>query len=213
MVRVAMLFSALFAFSASAFAEQPDSVAGEPVTSQQVQAPVVAQPAAPAGGEPAPAQQSPAQPAATAPQAAGATNAITRAAVAQGVLSCAARINQVTNYVGYNDRSGALVMTTPGQQMDQRLLPVIMEIQTGSGVAYASATFAPNQANGCGATYDAVAYWPLKCDQVATKQFSSFKKVGTLRKDLTVLDGGVATKVLLMTAGAGCVSVKKELVL
>jgi hypothetical protein len=34
-----------------------------------------------------------------------------------------------------------------------------------------------------------------------------------LKKDITVLDGGAATKVLLMPAGSGCVSIKKEIVL
>ncbi len=71
----------------------------------------------------------------------------------------------------------------------------------------------PNQANGCGAAYDAVVYWPLKCDAVAAKQFASLKKVGQLKKDISVLDGGVATKVFLMPAGSGCVSIKKEVVL
>jgi len=34
-----------------------------------------------------------------------------------------------------------------------------------------------------------------------------------LKRDVLVLDGGPATKVFLMTAGAGCISVKKEVVL
>lgn len=88
-----------------------------------------------------------------------------------------------------------------------------MEVATEQGSAYVSATFAPNQANGCGAAYDAVVYWPLACDALASKQFSSLKKIGMLKKAITVLDGGVATKVFLMPAGTGCVAIKKEIVL
>lgn len=153
----------------------------------------------------------PAQAAAPA-NAAPATNGITQAAVQQGVLNCASRINQVSNFLGFNNQSGAVLMTPPNAQ-DQRLIPLAMEIPTESGSAYVSAQFAPNQANGCGAAYDAVVYWPQKCDAVAAKQFAALKKVGQMKKDISVLDGGLATKVFLMPAGSGCVSIKKEVVL
>jgi hypothetical protein len=139
-------------------------------------------------------------------------NAITQTAVQQGVLNCASRINQVTTFLGYTPQAGALLMTPPAQP-DQRLLPLAMELPTEAGSAYVSASFAPNQANGCGATYDAVAYWPQTCDVVAGKQFPTYKKLGQLKKDVSVLDGGLATKVFLMSAGNGCVSIKKEVVL
>ena len=76
-----------------------------------------------------------------------------------------------------------------------------------------SATFAPNQANGCGASYDAIVYWAQACEVVAARQFNGLKKIGTLRKSIAVLDGGVATKVFLMPASKGCISIKKEIVL
>lgn len=139
-------------------------------------------------------------------------NAVTQAAVQQGVLNCAVRINQVSTFLGFNAQAGAVLMTPPAQP-DRQLVPLAMEVPTQGGTAYVSASFAPNQANGCGATYDAVAYWPQKCEVVAERQFAALKKVGQLKKDITVLDGGVATKVFLMPAGSGCVSIKKEVVL
>lgn len=154
-------------------------------------------------------------PAATAPASNNqGANAVTQAAVQLGAMNCASRINQVTNFLGFNNLAGATLMVPP-TQVDQRVLPLAMEVATdgGSGGAYVSATFAPNQANGCGAAYDAVVYWPLACDAVATQQFAGLKKVGLLKKAITVLDGGVATKVFLMPAGTGCVSIKKEVVL
>jgi len=74
--------------------------------------------------------------------------------------------------------------------------------------------FAPNQANGCGATYSAVSYWAQSCDQVANNQFAQLKRLPPLKRDVAVLDAGPATKVFLMKAGDnGCVSIKKEVVL
>jgi len=143
---------------------------------------------------------------------AGGANAITQAAVQKGVMNCVSRINQVSNFLGYSPQAGAVLMLPPNQT-DQRLVPLAMEVPTDTGSAYVSATFAPNQANGCGAAYDAVVYWPQSCDEVASKQFATLKKVGPLRQNITMLDGGLATKVFLMPAGSGCVSIKKEVVL
>ena len=164
---------------------------------------------APAATKPAPAAARPAAPAAA---PAGGANAVTQAAVQKGVLACAGRIEQVSNFLGFSPQAGALLMAPPSQP-DQRLVPLVMEVPAGAGNAYASASFAPNQANGCGATYDAVVYWTDTCDAVAGRQFAGLKRLGQLKKDVAVLDGGPATKVFLMPAGSGCVSIKKEVVL
>lgn len=158
------------------------------------------------------AQETAVAPATSNTSNAGGANAITQAAVQKGVMNCVSRINQVSNFLGYSPQAGAVLMLPPSQ-VDQRLVPLAMEVPTAGGSAYVSATFAPNQANGCGAAYDAVVFWPQNCDEVAGKQFAALKKVGLLRQNITVLDGGVATKVFLMSAGSGCVSIKKEVVL
>ena len=174
-------------------------------TALHLSSPAVAQPAT----RPAPAA---AEPAGTNAGMNVGTNAVTQAAVQQGIFACASRINQVTTFLGFNAQAGVTLMVPPGQA-DQRLLPLAMETITESGPAYVSATFAPGQANGCGATYDAVTYWPQKCEAVAAKQFALLKRVGNLKKEIAVLDGGLATKVFLMPAGNGCISIKKEIVL
>jgi hypothetical protein len=146
------------------------------------------------------------------PPALPSVNDITQAVVQEGALSCAKRVDQVTSFLGYKSNSGAVLMVPPNQP-DQRLFPLAMEVTTNAGSAYVSATFAPNQVNGCGASYDAVMYWPQNCATVAAMQFGTIRKVGQLGRTITVLDGGVATKIFLMPAGGGCVSIKKEMVL
>ena len=151
--------------------------------------------------------------AAAQPTASGRPNPVTLAAAQQGVLSCSSRINQVVTSLGVTESSGGTWLLPPTQQ-DQRLAPLALEVPTTlGGSAYISATFAPNQANGCGASYDAVFYWPQSCDEVTKQSFVGLKSLGRLKKDIAVLDGGANIKIFLMPAGAaGCVSIKRELV-
>jgi len=79
------------------------------------------------------------------------------------------------------------------------------------GSAYISATFAPNQANGCGASVDAVVYWPQSCEDVTKQSYVGLKLLGRLKKDIAVLEGGANIKIFLMPAGvAGCISIRRE---
>lgn len=146
------------------------------------------------------------------PAGSNGANAVTQAAVQQGARTCASRINQVSNFLGFGPQAGAVLMLPPSQP-DQRLIPLAMEVPAEGGSAYVSANFAPNQANGCGAAYDAVVYWPQKCEAVAVKHFAGLKRAGQMKTNITMLDGGPATKIFLMPAGSGCVSIKKEVVL
>ena len=141
-----------------------------------------------------------------------AANSLTQALGHWGVKNCSERVNQLSGFVGYNNSSAAMALMPPSQVND-RMIPVAMEIPTENGAAYVSASFAPNQANNCGATYDAVVYWEQGCTDIAENQFKAYKNIGALGKALTMLDGGIATKVFLMPAGSGCVSIKKEVVL
>ncbi|MER2519929.1 MAG: hypothetical protein ABTQ34_04475 [Bdellovibrionales bacterium] len=131
----------------------------------------------------------------------------------EGVYACAERVNQVTTFLGgIAGSSGGVAMIRPDQP-NSRLFPLSMEVQTETGSAFASASFAPNQANGCGAAYDAVVYWPQNCLTVAALRFGAFKKSGLLGKNIVVLDGGNTTKVFLMPADTGCVSIKQEVIM
>jgi hypothetical protein len=130
------------------------------------------------------------------------------------VVSCVARIDQVAKFLTSNNpRAGALLFIPPANP-DQRLVSVSLEIPATASVpvAYASTSVAPNQANGCGAMYESVLYWSQSCDIVAARNFGELKKAGPLAQNITVLDGGIWTKVFLMPAGTGCVSIKKEIV-
>ena len=144
--------------------------------------------------------------------AAAAPNAVTQGALQVGMQACAGRVEQVSRFVGFSSQAGAVLMPPPAQP-DKHLVPLAMEVPTEAGPAFVSAAFAPNQANGCGATYDAVVFWPQACAAVAAQRFAGLRVIGLLKQHITVLDGGTTAKVFLMPAGSGCVSIKKELLL
>jgi hypothetical protein len=138
---------------------------------------------------------------------------ITQAAAKAGVISCDGRINQVSNFLTSGAEKTGFFEFIPPTKPDQNIFSVSMELQGKDGAfAYASASFAPNQADGCGALYEQVAYWPMSCTEVAQKLFSGMAREGELLKNITVLVGPPTVRVFLMPAGAGCTSIKKEVV-
>jgi hypothetical protein len=145
--------------------------------------------------------------------AASAVNGITQAAVRAGALSCANRINQVTNFLIAGTQNARALIFPLTNSSDNQLFSLSMEIPLkDTSSAYASASFSPNEANGCTGMYETVVYWPQKCTEVGEKNFGSFKKGGALSKNITVLNSGESIKIFLMPAGTGCVSIKKEIV-
>jgi hypothetical protein len=148
------------------------------------------------------------------PAAEAGPNAMTQALVQRGVLSCAARVEQVSRFLGFGPQSGAHLMP-PAAPADQRLFSVQMELPAGAGGnSFVDMSFAPQQSNGCGATYQTVSFWQQSCETVGNEQFAGLKPSQPLQRDVTVLNVSPATKVFLMRAGsAGCISMKKEIVL
>lgn len=141
-----------------------------------------------------------------------APSAMTEAAAKAGVLSCAGRIDQISKFLFAGNDSLSYQFLLPPPPRDQRLVTSAMEIDNKNVPAqYASADFAAT-AQGCGASYQTVTYWPLTCQDVFTKYFSTVRQVPALGKSIATLDAGGSTRIFLMPAGAaGCVTIKKEL--
>lgn len=142
-----------------------------------------------------------------------AVNSITQAAVKAGVLTCASRINQVSNFITSEARDTGFYLFLPSSQQDQNIFSVSMEIQSKDSLtAYASESFTPNQSNGCSAIYDEVIFLPMSCKEAMQKYFPNLKPERKLLKDIIVLAGSPTVRVFLMPAGSGCIVIKKEVV-
>ena len=146
------------------------------------------------------------------PPATSAISPITQAVVASGVLACAGRVDQVAKFLT-SGAQGNFWLFLPSTARDQHIVSASIEVNTKEvPAAYASADFAPGMANGCGAIYESVAYWPEKCTDVAAKHFAVLPKGKNLGKQILSLDPGGSARIFLMPAGAaGCISIKKEL--
>ncbi len=133
---------------------------------------------------------------------------VAQGAAQNGIRRCLSSIDQVSGFLSAGAQTGAMVFAPP-IEADNRLSSVSLEVLGNNGLSYIDTSYAPN-ATGCDAMYQTVTYWTNSCDEVARVAFPSFKKSGPLRQYVAVLDGGPSAKVFLMPAGAGCVSIKKE---
>ena len=147
------------------------------------------------------------------PQARGpnAIDTLSKAAQDAGVRSCRPLADRVNQYLIGNAPSSGVLFAAP-ENANARVFSSMVELESGQGVTYVSANFAPYGDSGCGVAYDAVTYWPESCADVATKVLKELRPMGTLGKGIAMLDGGPAMRMFLMPAGTGCVQIKKELV-
>jgi len=136
---------------------------------------------------------------------------VTRAAVDAGVLACAGRINQVSRFLVAGAPHGALLFVPPARP-DRQLVSTSLEIGGDGPLVYASGSFAPGQANGCGGVYETVAWWDAACEAVRQSRFAEAEAAGVLSERIAVLQAGATLRIFLMPAGDGCLSIKKEIV-
>ena len=139
-----------------------------------------------------------------------AVHPITKAAVDAGFLAPAVRLNQVANFLTAGTQSGSLLFLRPGQTDRDMLSSSFEAVRGDNSSLYASASFASGPV-GYEAVYDTVEYGSAPCSDIEKQVFSNLKKLGVLKKNITVLNSGTV-KVFLMPAGKGCVVIKKEIV-
>lgn len=64
----------------------------------------------------------------------------------------------------------------------------------------------------CSGLYQQVIYWPEACAAVKARVFADFKNERPMLKNVRVSEANPGLQLYMMTAGTGCVSVKKELI-
>ena len=200
------LSTAAWAFALVAYAGSVGGV--EPVNPQPAQAdPTATAPAsdtqtAPANRRNAKKLNPPAKPK---------LNGLAQTAISSGIVDCVPRIQQVTDFLTANTKSGAFMFIAP-TDANRQIVSASLEIQAGAVSSYASASFAPAGNHECSATYETVSYWANQCADVASRAFPTLPGAGKLGGSITMLDGGANLRVFLMPAGQGCLSIKKELI-
>lgn len=139
-------------------------------------------------------------------------NQIGSAVNGMGDTQCAQQVSKVSNFLGFQQNSGALLMTPKKERANERLIPVVIEQPISKNdTALVSATFSPYGKADCMATYDAYVVWSDFCQSVASKHYGNLKISGKLKQNITVLDGGPNVRIFLIPVGNMCISVKKEI--
>ena len=135
-------------------------------------------------------------------------NRLTQTAVQLGALTCAARVQQVTSFLGVTPETRASIRR-PANPPDSNNLSLAMTTQTDGTTAIAMAEFYPSSA-GCKASYNLTVNLPQSCDQLRSSGFASLSEANSLSENITVLGDATSLRVILMDAGEGCTAIKTE---
>jgi hypothetical protein len=124
------------------------------------------------------------------------------------LTACAASVQQATNFL-FEGQDANFIAQPLGPDSDR--WPTVFVIESadpaGGHTRFSTLMVTPN----CSGMYEQVIYWSEPCSTVKATVFAKFTGEHPLLKDVKVSDAGPALQVYLTPAGAGCLSVKKEL--
>ena len=124
------------------------------------------------------------------------------------LTTCAASVQQAMTFL-FEGSNAHFIAQPLGPDSDR--WPAVFTVESvppGGGHTHLSTLMiAPN----CSGMYEQVIYWSQPCDVVKSTIFAKFTGEHLLTRDVKVSDSGPAIELYLTPAGAGCVSMKKEL--
>jgi len=135
-------------------------------------------------------------------------NPITQAAVQLGVLTCASRVQQVTQFLGVNAETRAS-LRRPANPPDLNSFSVAMAVATDGTTGLALAEFYPSQ-TGCKATYAMTVNLDQSCEALRDTGFPGMTVESPLSGNIQGLSGPNSMRVYLMSSGDGCTVIKTE---
>lgn len=136
------------------------------------------------------------------------TNQITTAAVELGVLTCAARVQQVTSFLGVTAKTKSTIRR-PLSPADQNSFYVFTTVETDGTTALAMAEFFPS-AQGCKATYSLTLNLDKPCETVRAERFADLGEGALLSDNIRVMTDANAMRISLISSGETCTLIKTE---
>lgn len=143
-------------------------------------------------------------------EAASNINPITDAAVQTGALTCAARVEQVTNYLGITSDTQAIIHSPQGAT-DTTGLSVAMTVMTDGVIGLATIDFVP-MAGGCVATYSLITSFEDSCDTVSARTLPEDAAGTPLGDSIVAFNGPNSVRLYFMEVPSGCSVTKIETV-
>lgn len=149
---------------------------------------------------------------AQAPQAVApkATDRIAAAAAKAGIKRCAPIIKRVAEFL-IEDGDAGFRLKSLGNDADTA--PVTLSLETrhkALGTTRYSTIMIVPQAN-CSGYYEQSIFWPMACPDVKANNFANFPPAAFLHSAVALSEASQTVQLALMPAGAGCMSVKKEI--
>ena len=135
-------------------------------------------------------------------------NRLTQTAVQLGALTCAAKVQQVTSFLGVTPETRAS-LRRPANPPDRNSLSLAMTIATDGTTGLALADFYPVQ-GGCKASYSLTVNLPQSCSDLRTTGFGALTDEISLADNITLLAGPNTLRVVLIGSGEGCTVTKTE---
>jgi hypothetical protein len=136
------------------------------------------------------------------------TNAVTQAAVSLGVLTCAARVQQVTQFLGMSQDTRVSIRR-PVNPPDLNSFSVAMSVATDGTTGLALAEFFPSQ-SGCKASYSITVNLAQSCETLRDTGFPGMNLESPLSENIQGLNGPNSMRVFLIDIGAACTVIKTE---
>ncbi len=129
-----------------------------------------------------------------------------------GALNCVARANQIARFLT-GPSNGTTYIPKPPDNPDKRLLAsnLIIPIKNNE-YSLATLALAPNQANGCGGSYQTINYENVSCEKAVSTKYSNFEFVTITSNGVQLGEIGIGSWVIAMPAGLGCNLIKEEIV-
>ena len=138
----------------------------------------------------------------------GAANKITQMAVQLGALTCAARVQQLTSFLGVTPQTRAS-LRRPASPPDSNVLSVAMTVATNGSEGVALINFYPDK-NSCRASYTLTINVPENCDELRKDNFGALQDESSLSEHIRLLSGAPTLQVVLIAAEDQCTVIKTE---
>lgn len=138
----------------------------------------------------------------------GAANKITQMAVQLGSLTCAAKVQQLTSFLGVTPETRAS-LRRPVSPPDSNVLSVVMTIASDGSEGVALANFYPDK-QGCKASYTLTINVPRNCSELRESNFSALQNGSSLSENVMLLFGAPTLRIALIESSDQCTVIKTE---
>lgn len=138
-------------------------------------------------------------------------NIIIKQAEKAGIKKCMPSIITMSNFI-IDDSNSGVSSYWNSTNPDKHIFTTAIESNISDFTMFTDMSISPVVSGDCNVVYNKIFYLPKSCVAVSKDTYDKAKYKGELNKNITYLDHN-GVDVFLMPAGAGCVVIRKELIM